>query len=254
MRARWSSLKLATRWRQSLLRVRSRILPTNRSTTVTPGSSTLLAISHAAARSIRGPGRSSPLQQRAAGPYKRSGSSSAPRRRWRQPRQNRPAHVREDAPAARRSRDHVRGRAAHNPSLPCTRPRSHARRATAQRYAWQNAVALLAPSGPPKGSYRSQAAAAQASACPQASPGGTPEAREPAHLQHGLTAQTKHPSCLPAAVTFHKHKAPDGGITLHDKHPRRSAKRAAYRLAGFYSAALSTKPTLQWLAMSPPCT
>src|SRR3546814_19439969 len=39
MRARWSSLKLATRWRQSLVRARSRILPTNRSTTVTPGSS-----------------------------------------------------------------------------------------------------------------------------------------------------------------------------------------------------------------------
>src|SRR3546814_2140984 len=55
MRARWSSLKLATRWRQSLVRARSRILPTNRSTTVSPGSSTLLAISQAAARSITGP-------------------------------------------------------------------------------------------------------------------------------------------------------------------------------------------------------
>src|SRR5215208_6735927 len=51
--------------------------------------------------------------------------------------------------------------------------------------------------------------------------------REPAHLQHRLPAQTEHPRRLTAAVALNKHETSNGGVDLHDKHPRPTPKRAS---------------------------
>ena len=63
--------------------------------------------------------------------------------------------------------------------------------------------------------------------------------REPAHLGHRLPVEPENPRRLATAVTLHEHKAPNGGITLHAKHPRPLPKEAALPTAGFYSAPLA---------------
>jgi len=77
--------------------------------------------------------------------------------------------------------------------------------------------------------------------------------REPAHLQHRLTAQSEDPGSLPATVPLDEHEMPNGGVDLHDEHPR-PPKRGAYPLVGFCSARVSSSPTLQWPGLSPPYT
>ena len=78
--------------------------------------------------------------------------------------------------------------------------------------------------------------------------------REPAHLQHRLAAQAKHPRRLTATVAIDEHETPNRGIHFHTKHPRPPPKGATYPLACFYAATLSTTPAFQWLVLSPPCT
>ena len=99
-----------------------------------------------------------------------------PRRSRRPLRQNPPAHGRVDATAARTSRARVPERSAHGPSPPCSRRRTHARRAAARISASPYAAASPAPSGPPPGSRRSPAAAGRASASPPASCACSPAA------------------------------------------------------------------------------
>ena len=62
-----------------------------------------------------------------------------------------------DVPAARMSPGLGRGRSARDPSPPCSRQQSRARRAAAQRSAWPYAAAWPARSGPLRGSRRSPA-------------------------------------------------------------------------------------------------
>ena len=100
----------------------------------------------------------------AAGPCRRSGSSAGRHRSPPPPRRSRPVHGRADAPAARRSPAAFRARSGRSPSPPSPRRDSRARLADARRSASPYAVASPAPSGRPRGSRRSPAAAYRASA------------------------------------------------------------------------------------------
>ena len=107
----------------------------------------------------------------------------------RQPRQNRLGHARADAPAARTSHDPAPGRCGHSPSPPCSRRRSHARRAAARRSASPCAAASPAPSGLPPGSCRSPVAAHQAWASSPA-----PSVCSPVATKTGTSSEPSHGS------------------------------------------------------------
>ena len=118
-------------------------------------------------------------------------------------------------------------RSAHNPSPPCSRHQSHAHRAAAQKSASPCAAASPAPSDRPRGSRRSPAALRPASASRPARPRVARRRREPAHLQHRLTARTEYPRRFRATVALNEHKTTNGGIDLHRKHPGPPSQKGA---------------------------
>ncbi len=133
-------------------------------------------------------------------------------------------------------------RSGRNPSPPCSRRHSRARRAAARRSAWPCAAASPAPlrsasriasitgsSGP---SFGFSAGFVRAIARRH---------REPAHLGNRLPAQPEHPRRLTPAVALDEHKPPNRRVDLHREHPRPSLfesprKDQPLPLAGFYSA------------------
>jgi hypothetical protein len=78
--------------------------------------------------------------------------------------------------------------------------------------------------------------------------------REPTHLRYRLSAQTKHTRRFTLAAALHK-KQTDEPLR---KPPRQTSpadpKAISLPPDGFYSAALSNMPALQWPGLSPPCT
>lgn len=95
-------------------------------------------------------------------------------------------------------------------------------------------VALLHRRAPHQGSHRSSAVARPDSVRYRDRSGVTGWRRKPAHLRNCLTVRAEFPSRFSTTVPIDKYKTLNGGINLHDKHPRPPRKETAQPLAGFY--------------------
>ena len=136
----------------------------------------------------------------------------------------------------------------------CSRRESHARPAASRKSSWPSARCFI-------GASRSASRIASITGSSDPSfgfsggfvrvyPGGQ---RELAHLQHRLAVQSEDPGGLPAAVTLDEHEFPNGGIDLHDEHPRppksgslstgRILLRPRQHFAGASVALLCHRPT-----------